>query len=103
LNGSAVALYVRTVSPEFRGGHVYSARILDDLLIVPLDDKSRPIYEAIERAVEEIIAMWHAPEAEAASTCANAERQKQLEAEIDALVERLYGLPGHASEPRALQ
>jgi len=58
LNSSIIKLYVHTISPEFQGlGHVYEVKILDNIPVVPLTEKSKPLYDAVAKGVKEILAL----------------------------------------------
>lgn len=91
LNSATIRRFVETISPELRGGHVYSASTLDTIPIVPVTDKSMPLYDTIAEKVRDILGL---------PTDALAKRER-LEAEIDALVERLYGIGSAVSGAEA--
>ncbi len=85
LGSAAARTFVETYSPEFSGGDpILPPTILDTIPIVPLTPESTPLYQAIGEKVKMILALPDTP--------AGRKRQKSLEAEIDTLVEELYGV-----------
>ena len=53
LNSGVAETYFRVVSPEYRGGRAYSPRILEDLPLPPINDRTRALYDEIGATVQE--------------------------------------------------
>ncbi len=87
LNSSAVKLYLDTISPQYEGGFPTPPGVMDTVPIVPLTEQSKPLYDAIEGRVNAILALQARTETEQ-----TVQQQTDLERQIDALVEELYGV-----------
>ena len=76
---------MRTISPERWAGIIYSTGNIERFPIVPMTSDTAPIYATIAEKVRQILAI-------SKKTNTTGVSQEILEADVDALVRKLYGV-----------